>query len=171
MAIRAESVTEAAVSDGADEASKLVWGRRPDLAEVAEQTVGARRLIARFGLSIPLFFVVATIAAASTLGQPLRGGFDLAAFALWTGGTLLLLSPFAAALIVMLNSRRGGLVWTTTLVYTIIAGVLGLSVAAAVFGADLSTAAFSLVSALIVEVVLLAPVCAAVAFLVRIVRD
>ncbi|WP_210602274.1 hypothetical protein [Brevibacterium oceani] len=155
----------------ARERSKLASVRRPDFAEVAAQTLGARRFVSRVGVSIPVLLILATIAVSSTLGQPLRGGLDLGALILWALGTLLLLIPFIAALVVMLTARRGGLVSSTALVYSVLCGVVGIGVDTAVLGSDVSTASVSLVSALIVQVLLLAPVCAAVAFVISIARD
>jgi hypothetical protein len=162
-------VREAAAVRSGDEQPR--WAPvRPDLAEVAARTLNARRFVSRIGLIIPVAFILGTIAVASFLGQPLRGGFALGDFALWTVGTLFLLTPFIAALVVMLTARRGGLVSTTALVYASVCGLLGAGVDAAVISSESSTAAVGLVSALIVQVVLVAPVCAAVAFLVNIVR-
>ncbi|WP_166971968.1 hypothetical protein [Brevibacterium atlanticum] len=155
----------------ARERSKLSSLRRPDFAEVAAQTLPVRRFVARIGVSIPLLLILATIAVSSALGRPLRGGFDLSALVLWVLGTLVLVIPFISALVVMLTARRGGLVSSTALVYSVLCGVVGLGVDAAVLGSDVSAASVSLVSALIIQVVLLAPVCAAVAFLISIARD
>lgn len=167
----ADPVIDAAVADSGDQRSDRLAGRRPDLAEVAEQTRGLRRLISRIGTACPVFFAVATVAVSSAIAQPLRGTVDIGELGLWTLGTLLLLTPFAAALAVMLNARRGGLVWTTALVYSVIAGIIGLCVDANLLRTDPQSAALSFISVLIVQVVVLAPVCAAVAFLVRIVSD
>ncbi|SMX70591.1 hypothetical protein BI49514_00675 [Brevibacterium iodinum ATCC 49514] len=167
----ADPVIDAAVADSGDQRSDRLAGRRPDLAEVAEQTRGLRRLISRIGTACPVFFAVATVAVSSAIAQPLHGTVDIGELGLWTLGTLLLLTPFAAALAVMLNARRGGLVWTTALVYSVIAGIIGLCVDANLLRTDPQSAALSFISVLIVQVVVLAPVCAAVAFLVRIVSD
>ncbi|MGO0602813.1 hypothetical protein [Brevibacterium linens] len=162
---------DAAVADSGDRRPGWLTGRRPDLAEVAEQTRGLRRLISRIGTACPVFFAVATVSVSSAIAQPLRGRVDIGELGLWTLGTLLLLTPFAAALAVMLNARRGGLVWTTALVYTVIAGIIGLCVDVNLLRTDSQSASLSFISVLIVQVVVLAPVCAAVAFLVRIVSD
>lgn len=162
---------DAAVADSGDRRPGWLTGRRPDLAEVAEQTRGLRRLISRIGTACPVFFAVVTVAVSSAIAQPLRGGVDIGQLGLWTLCTLLLLTPFAAALAVMLNARRGGLVWTTALVYTVIAGIIGLCVDVNLLRADPQSASLSFVSVLVVQIVVLAPVCAAVAFLIRIVSD
>lgn len=167
----AEPVIDAAVADSGDQRSVRLAGRRPDLAEVAEQTRGLRRRISRIGTACPVLFAVMTVAVSSAIAQPLRGSVDIGELGLWTLGTLLLLTPFAAALTVMLNARRGGLVWTTALVYSVIAGIIGLCVDVNLLGTDPQSASLSFISVLIVQVVVLAPVCAAVAFLVRIVSD
>lgn len=171
MSKGADPVTDAAVADSGDQRSHRLAGRRPDLAEVAEQTRGLRRLISRIGTACPVIFAVATVAVSSAIAQPLRGNVDIEELGLWTLGTLLLLTPFAATLAVMLNARRGGLVWTTALVYSVIAGIIGLCVDANLLRTDPQSASLSFISVLIVQVVVLAPVCAAVAFLVRIVSD
>ena len=162
---------DAAVADSGDRRPGRLTGRRPDLAEVAEQTRGLRRLISRIGTACPVFFAVVTVAVSSAIAQPLRGGVDIGQLGLWTLGTLFLLTPFAAALAVMLNARRGGLVWTTALVFSVIAGIIGLCVDANLLRADPQSASLSFVSVLVVQIVVLAPVCAAVAFLIRIVSD
>ena len=171
MSKGADPVIDAAVADGGDRRPDWLAGKRPDLAEVAEQTRGVRRLISRIGTACPVLFAVATVAVSSAIGQPLRGGVDLGELGLWTLGTLVLLAPFAVALAVMLNARRGGLAWTTALVYSVIAGTIGLFVDVSVLGTDAQSASLSFISVLIVQAVVLAPVCAAVAFLVRIVSD
>ncbi|MGC2974973.1 hypothetical protein ACPUD8_04625 [Brevibacterium sp. FAM 25378] len=171
MSEGADPVIDAAGADNADRRPEWFAGRRPDLAEVAHQTRRLRRALSRFGATCPVFFALTTIAVSSAIGQPLRGSVDLGELGLWTLGTLLLLTPFAAALAVMLNARRGGLVWTTALSYSVLAGVLGLCVDLGVLGTDPQSAPLSFLSALIVQVIVLAPVCAAVAFLVRIVSD
>ncbi|MFE1083622.1 MULTISPECIES: hypothetical protein [Brevibacterium] len=171
MSKGADPVIDAAVADSGDQRSDRPAGRRPDFAEVAEQTRGLRRLISRIGTACPVFFAVATVAVSSAIAQPLRGTVDIGELGLWTLGTLLLLIPFAAALAVMLNARRGGLVWTTALVYSVITGFIGLCVDANLLRTDPQSASLSFISVLIVQVVVLAPVCAAVAFLVRIVSD
>ena len=162
---------DAAVADSGDRRPGRLTGRRPDLAEVAEQTRGLRRLISRIGTACPVFFAVVTVAVSSAIAQPLRGGVDIGQLGLWTLGTLFLLTPFAAALAVMLTARRGGLVWTTALVFSVIAGIIGLCVDANLLRADPQSASLSFVSVLVVQIVVLAPVCAAVAFLIRIVSD
>lgn len=167
----AEPVIDAAVADSGDQRSVRLADRRPDLAEVAEQTRGLRRRISRIGTACPVLFAVMTVAVSSAIAQPLRGSVDIGELGLWTLGTLLLLTPFAAALTVMLNARRGGLVWATALVYSVIAGIIGLCVDVNLLGTDPQSASLSFTSVLIVQVVVLAPVCAAVAFLVRIVSD
>lgn len=167
----ADPVLDVAGADGADRRAEWPAGRRPDLAEAAHQTRALRRALSRFGAAFPVFFAVVTIAVSSAIGQPLRGSVDLGELGLWTLGTLLLLTPFAAALAVMLNARRGGLVWTTALIYSLLAGTLGLCVDLGVLGTDPQSASLSFVSALVVQVIVLAPVCAAVAFLVRIVSE
>lgn len=171
MSKGADPVIDAAVADSGERRPEWMAGRRPDLAEVAGQTRGIRRRISRIGAACPVFFAAATVAVSSAIGQPLRGSVDLGELGLWTLGTLLLLVPFAAGLTVMLNARRGGLVWTTALVYSVIAGIIGLCVDVNLLGTDPRSASLSFVSVLIVQVVVLAPVCAAVAFLVRIVSD
>lgn len=167
----AEPVIDAAVADSGDQRSVRLADRRPDLAEVAEQTRGLRRRISRIGTACPVLFAVMTVAVSSAIAQPLRGSVDIGELGLWTLGTLLLLTPFAAALTVMLNARRGGLVWATALVYSVIAGIIGLCVDVNLLGTDPQSASLSFISVLIVQVVVLAPVCAAVAFLVCIVSD
>lgn len=167
----AKPVSDAAAVRGADEQPKWGAAKRPDLAEAAALTFGARRFVSRIGLGIPFLFILTTIAVSSSLGQPLRGGWDTGELVLWALGTLLLLTPFIAAFVVMLTARRGGLVWTTALIYAVVTGLLGVGADVTVLGTDASSASLTLVSALIVQVVLLAPVCAAVAFLVHIVRE
>ncbi|SDS66426.1 hypothetical protein SAMN04489752_2213 [Brevibacterium siliguriense] len=171
MSKGADPVIDAAVADGGDRRPEWLAGRGPDLAEVAERTRGIRRLVSRTGAACPVLIAIVTIAVSSAIGQPLRGSVDLGELGLWTLGTLLRLTPFAAAVAVMLNARRGGLVWTTALVYSIIAGIIGLCVDVDLLRTDSQSASLSFVSALIVQVVVLAPLCAAVAFLVRIVSD
>lgn len=127
----------------------------------------ARRRIVRFGVSVPIVFIGLTLAVASTLGQPLRGPFDVAELGLWAVATAVLCLPFVSALIVMFTARRGGLVWSTSLTYTVIAGLLGLGVDISVLSSGSSTASTGLASALIVQVLLLAPLSAAVAFVVH----
>lgn len=171
MSQPAKPVRKTAVVGRVDEHPQSRSATRPDLAEVASWIRGARRLVSRLGAIVPVLFMLITIAVASSLGQPLRGGVDLGELTLWTAFTLMLLTPFIAAALVMLTARRGGSVWTTALVYTLLAGLLGVGVDITVLGTDFSSASLSLVSALIVQVLLLAPVCAAVAFLIGIVRD
>lgn len=107
---------------------------------------------------------------ASAVGQPPRGPVDGAALLGWFAFTAILALPFVAALVVMLTARRGGLVWSTTLVYSLVAGLLGLSVDASVLTSQSSTAALGLVSAVVIQAVLLAPIAATIAFIVNIVR-
>lgn len=167
---RAKPRRDAVAVAAADERSQLSSARRPDFAEIAALTLGPRRFVSRIGVSIPLILILATIAVSSALGQPLRGDIEIGGLVVWALGTLLLLTPFIAALVVMLTARRGGLVSTTALVYSVLCGIVGIGVDAAVLNTDAASATVSLVSALIVQVVLLAPVCAAVAFLVDIAR-
>jgi hypothetical protein len=167
----AEPVADVTVPADAKTNPQWIPRRRPDLAEVAAQTVPMRRFIARIGLALPVLFILATVAVSSALGQPLRGSVDLRELGLWAAGTVVLLVPYAAALVVMCHARRGGLIWTTALVYTGLSGLLGLGVEMSVFGGDSSTATFSLISVFVVQVVVLAPMCAAVAFLVGIMRN
>ncbi|UVI34451.1 hypothetical protein [Brevibacterium spongiae] len=167
----AKPVVDAAVAAEVEEPPTWAQNRGIDLAEVAAGTVGARRFIARIGLAVPVLLILATVAVASALGQPLRGGVDLGELGLWALGTALLLTPFLAALIVMLNARRGGLIWTTALVYSGLSGMIGLCVGIKLVGSEVSAVSLELISVLVVQVIVLAPVCAAVAFLVRIVRS
>jgi hypothetical protein len=167
----AKPVTDSAAVRGADEHPQSRSARRPALAEVAAATRGPRRFVSRIGAIVPASFILITIAVSSSLGQPLRGGVEAAELIVWAAFTLMLLTPFIAAALVMLTARRGGLVWTTTLVYAVLTGLLGVGVDVTVLGTDFPSASLSLVSALIVQVVLLAPVCAAVAFLVHIVSE
>lgn len=171
MSEGAKPVVDVAVPADSERSRKWPQGLRPDLAEVAAHTVSARRFISRIGLALPVLFILSTVAVSSALGQPLRGRVDLGELGLWALGTALLLTPFLAALTVMLNARRGGLVWTTALVYSGLSGMLGLGVGITVLRSEAATASLDLISALVVQVIVLAPVCAAVAFLVSIVRD
>lgn len=171
MSRAADPVIDAAAADSADGRPEWPTDRRPRLAEAAHWTAGLRRMISRFGVAVPVSLALATIAVSSAIDQSLRGGVEPAELGLWLLGTLLLLTPLAAASVVMLGARRGGLVWTTGLVYSAIAGVIGLCVDANVLGTDLSSASGSLISALIVQVGVLAPVCAAAAFVIRIVCE
>lgn len=171
MSKGADPAADVAVQGDVGKTSQWASVSGPDFAEMAAQTVGLRRVIARIGLALPIAFITATIAVSSALGQPMRGSVDLGELGLWAAGTLLLLLPYAAAFVVMVSSRRGGLIWTTALVYTGLSGLLGLGVQMNVLLGDSSTATFSLMSAFVVQAIVLAPVCAAVAFLVRIVRD
>src|SRR5699024_3178611 len=116
-------------------------------------TKGARRILSRIGLVVPVFFIVSIVAVASALGQPLRGSVDLGELGLWTLGTALLLTPYLAALTVMLNARRGGLVWTTALVYSTLSGVIGLCVGISLLGSESSTVSLDLVSTVVVQVI------------------
>ena len=171
MSEGAKPVTDSAAVRGADEHPQSRSARRPALAEVAAATRRPRRFVSRIGAIVPASFILITIAVSSSLGQPLRGGVEAAELIVWAAFTLMLLTPFIAAALVMLTARRGGLVWTTTLVYAVLTGLLGVGVDVTVLGTDFPSASLSLVSALIVQVVLLAPVCAAVAFLVHIVSE
>ena len=77
MSEGADPVIDAAAQDSGDRRPEWLAGKRPDLAEVAEQTRGIRRLISRIGTACPVLFAVATVAVSSAIGQPLRGGVDL----------------------------------------------------------------------------------------------
>lgn len=149
------------------------WNRVAGLSApaTAAGSLSTRRRIVRFGPCAPVLFICLTVAVASALGQPLRGAFVLGDLALWSAATAALSLPFISALIVMATARRGGLVWSTSLVYTLVAGLLGLGVDISVLGSEASTAPLGLISALIVQVLLLAPLSAAVAFVVHIVRQ
>ena len=129
-----------------------------------------RRLLAA-GPIVPVLFAIVTIAVASALGQPLRAPLDVAALLGWLAFTAVLVLPFVASLIVMLTARRGGLAWFTTLIYSLVAGVLGLGVDLSVLASESSTAALGLVSTVVVQGVLLAPIAATIAFIVNIVRQ
>lgn len=165
------------MSEGANRMSEAGTVSRRQRSTVADRSsaalfsVRARRRVVRFGVSVPIVFIGITLAVASTLGQPLRGPFDVAEFGLWAVATAVLCLPFVSALIVMSTARRGGLVWSTTLIYTVIAGLLGLGVDISVLSTESSTAPLGLVSALIVQILLLAPLSAAVAFVVHIVAE
>ena len=128
MSEGAKPVVDVAVPADSERSRKWPQGLRPDLAEVAAHTVSARRFVSRIGLALPVLFILSTVAVSSALGQPLRGRVDLGELGLWALGTALLLTPFLAALTVMLNARRSGLVWTTALVYSGLSGMLGLGV-------------------------------------------
>ncbi|MGO2862844.1 MAG: hypothetical protein ACTIC1_16920 [Brevibacterium sp.] len=139
-------------------------------AAPAPESQERRRLLAA-GPIVPVLFAIVTIAVASALGQPLRTPVDVAALLGWLGFTAVLVLPFVASLIVMLTARRGGLVWFTTLIYSLVAGVLGLGVDLSVLASESSTAALGLVSTVVVQAVLLAPIAATIAFIVNIVRQ
>src|SRR5699024_8817326 len=124
----AKPVTDSAAVRGADEHPQSRSARRPALAEVAAATRGPRRFVSRIGAIVPASFILITIAVSSSLGQPLRGGVEAAELIVWAAFTLMLLTPFIAAALVMLTARRGGLVWTTTLVYAVLTGLLGVGV-------------------------------------------
>lgn len=139
-------------------------------AAPAPESRERRRLLAA-GPIVPVLFAIVTIAVASALGQPLRTPVDVAALLGWLGFTAVLVLPFVASLIVMLTARRGGLVWFTTLIYSLVAGVLGLGVDLSVLASESSTAALGLVSTVVVQGVLLGPIAATIAFIVNIVRQ
>src|SRR5699024_235126 len=163
----AKPVTNTAAVRGADEHPQSGSARRPVLAEVAAATRGPRRFVSRIGAIVPASFILITIAVSSSLGQPLRGGADVGELHLWAPFTLLLLTPFIAAVLVMLPARRGGWGRGSALVHAVVTGLLGVGRDATVFRSAFSCAAPSRVSARSGQAALLAPGGAAGAFLAR----
>src|SRR5699024_4759283 len=104
----AKPVTDSAAVRGADEHPQSRSARRPALAEVAAATRGPRRFVSRIGAIVPASFILITIAVPSSLGQPLRGGVEVAVLIVWAAFTLMLLTPLIAAALAMLTARRGG---------------------------------------------------------------
>lgn len=133
-------------------------------------TQSTARLTARLAPAVPAVFIVVTYVVGWFLGRPLSGETDASALGSWFVFEVILASPFIFGLIVLLMSRTRGLVWWAALAYSAAAGILGVIMDIAVLSDDSSTAALGLLSAIFVQLVLLAPLTAVVALIIWTVR-
>lgn len=129
-------------------------------------TQSTSRLTAWLGPAVPAVFIAITFAVGWSLGQPLSGETDASAVGSWFLFVVILASPFIVGLIMLVFSRTCGPVWWTALAYSAAAGILGVVLDIAVLRSESSTASLGLLSAIVVQLVVLAPVTVVVALII-----
>lgn len=130
---------------------------------VTQSTV---RLTARLAPVFPAVFIAITFVVGWSLGRPLSGETDASAVGSWFVFEVILASPFILGLIVLLMSRTRGSVWWAALAYSAVAGIFGVIMDIAVLSDESSTAALGLLSAIVVQLVVLAPLTVVVAIII-----
>lgn len=123
------------------------------------------------GPVVPAAFILVTFVVGWTLGQPLSGERDASALGSWFLFEVILASPFIVGLIMMLITRTGGPAWWAALAYSAAAGILGVIMDIVVLTSESSTAALGLLSAIVLQLVVLAPVTVVVALIIWAVRE